>query len=295
MKKIALLLGIAGLAFVGCDYVDVPQQAGNTPVIPTSDTIRRVLVEDFTGHTCINCPDAARMLDSLQHIFPDQIVGLAVHYDFFAEPCPPHPLPNIPNLPANAFAEDFRALAEDADYNTIFGASGFALPCGMVNHYGFPSNIPTQVADWPSQVATILAQPITAYLKINPTYNSTTRSLNLTVDGKFMVDTTGTYNLVVMLVEDSLIGCQLDDNMPNNVDTAYVFKHVLRGSINSPGSVQGVQVMTGTIAANSGFSYTLPSAFSVSSSYNAAHCRIVAYLYNTADQGILQAAEVDLQ
>ena len=295
MKKFIFLLGFAGLAFAGCDYVDVPQQAGGTPVVPTSDTIRKILIEDFTGHYCINCPDAARMMDSLQALFPGQIVGLAVHYDYFAEPSPPHALPNLQNLPANAFAEDFRALAEDADYNATFGANNFALPCGMVNHFGFPSNIPTQVGDWASQAATILAQPMTAYLKINPTYSSSSRQLNVTVDGEFMVDTTGTYNIVIMLVEDGLTGCQLDDDLASTIDTAYTFNHVLRCCLDHPGSVQGATVMTGTIAANSSFSYTLPSVYTIPSGYNAANCRIVAYLYNTADHGILQAAEADVQ
>ena len=58
MKHIKLFtlctLGILGFLFFGCDKVEGPYgiNNGTTPTDTTSDTIiRKVLLEDFTGHT----------------------------------------------------------------------------------------------------------------------------------------------------------------------------------------------------------------------------------------------------
>src|SRR5688500_18814574 len=84
---IAVLLFI--LVFAGCDKVLIPQQPQNTSVA-VNDTFRKILIEDFTGHFCQNCPAAAEMVDSLSNAYPGQVIGVGVHIDFFAEPCPPH-------------------------------------------------------------------------------------------------------------------------------------------------------------------------------------------------------------
>ncbi|HLG02517.1 MAG TPA: Omp28-related outer membrane protein [Bacteroidia bacterium] len=293
MKKYLFPIILSAVVIARCDYVDVPRQAGGGGPIPTSDTIRKILLEDFTGHLCTNCPDAALLLDSIQQAFPHQVIGVAVHIGFFANTCPGSP--NCPTgVPAGAFAEDFRSPEENS-YDQVFDAISWPLPMGMVNHNGFPLNIPTPKSSWASLVGTILPQPMTAYLKINPSYNASTRQLNLGVNGLMMVDTTGTYALTIYLLEDSLTGWQTDDNLANGLDSEYVFNHVLRACINTPGSILGSTVVTGTIAAGTPFTYTLPAPYYVSTAFNDDHLRIVAYLYKTDDYGVLQAAEAELQ
>ncbi|HLG02518.1 MAG TPA: Omp28-related outer membrane protein [Bacteroidia bacterium] len=291
MKKHLFPIILGAVVITGCDYVDVPRQAGGGGPPPASDTVRKILIEDFTGHLCINCPDAAEMLDSLEHAFPGQIIGVAAHVGFFAQPCPPAALPE--DAPAGTFGEDFRS-PEESSYDLIFGTNSWPYPNGMVNRDGFPANIPTDVDEWDDMSSTILAKSISAYLKINPTYNSSTRQLSLSVNGLFMIDTTGTYALTVYLLEDSLTGWQTDSDHPEGLDSNYIFNHVLRGCINSPGSVLGETVMTGTIPSGTSFQYTLLAPYVVSTAFNDEHLRIVAYLYKTEDYGVMQAAEAEI-
>lgn len=291
MKKSLLFFAFASLSILGCDYVTVPLPAYIAPVVPTSDTVRKIFIEDFTGHTCPNCPGAARMLDSLQHVYPTQVIGMGVHIDFFAEPCPPHPYPAGGPFPAGAFAEDFRVTAEDADYNTAFGSNSFPLPAGLINRFGYPATIPSNVSTWPTLASSILSQPMTAYLKINPAYNSSTRALTVNITGEFMVDTTGIYKIALYLVEDSIVGYQVDGS---SIIANYTFNHIFRGCINTPGSISGDTVITGTIAANTQINYTTSNSITVNSSYNDARCKIIAIIYKSSDYGVLQAAECDL-
>jgi hypothetical protein len=296
MKKYIFIIASIAAFSSGCDYVEIPQQAGGSVITPTSDTIRKVFIEDFTGHTCINCPDATRMIDSLSQIYPGQIVDMGIHVNYFAGPCPSaQPYPAGGPWPPGAWSEDFR-IPEETDYNATFGTSGFAQPSGMINRSGiFPLEIPTQVADWPSKVDSLLSLPMEAYIKLTPHYNSTSRALTVDVAGEFMKDTTGTYKVELFLIESGLHGYQLDnDIVPAGYNANYDFHNVCRGSIISPGSIQGATVITGTIANHTGISYTSPS-FTVPAGYNAANCKIIGILFKDTDYGVLQAAEADMQ
>jgi hypothetical protein len=296
MKKAFFFLAVISFFILGCDKVEVPQQAGGSEILPATDTIRKILIEDFTGHLCQNCPPAARMMDSLERAYPGQIIGVAVHYDFWAAPClTPQDLPQ--GAPPGSFTEDFRVAAEDAAYQATFTTSNFYLPAGLINRSNFfPSLLPVQLSGWSSTVATLLAQPMTAYLKITPSYNSASRMLNVNVTGEFMTDTTGNYNVALFLVEDSLIGYQKDASVSiGGLVANYRFDHVFRGCINTPGNITGDPVIAGTISAHTGINYMMPNAFHVSNSFNDQRCKIVAFLYKTSDQGVLQAAECDLR
>ena len=67
---------------------------------------KKVLIEDFTGHLCPNCPDAARELDAIHDIYGDQIIGMAIHVSkSFARPYPASQAPS--------FQYDFRTNGGD--------------------------------------------------------------------------------------------------------------------------------------------------------------------------------------
>ena len=67
MRNLVLALSAALLA-ASCDYIDQPfrDPNGGGSVAVDGDTVlqteRAVLVEDFTGHQCKNCPKASKVL-----------------------------------------------------------------------------------------------------------------------------------------------------------------------------------------------------------------------------------------
>lgn len=288
MKKIFLPVITVVLLAAGCDYVDVPTQTGSSGGGGGNGVTRRVLIEDFTGHTCPNCPGAAVTLHNIQDLYPGQVMGIAVHAGWFAEPCPPHPLPA--GATAGSFSEDLRC-ATGNDYDLVYGLSA-SPPVGMVNHLGYPGNVAKSQGSWAGLVDSLLQTPAVADLEFDTViYNSGTRDLNVTMTGKFIDAQNGTFNVAIMLVEDSLTGWQINGTtyIPD-----YVFMHLLRDCINTPGSIAGTEVATGAIVANSTFTWVMPAAYNVSASYNASHCKLIAYVYNTTTKEVLQAAEVEL-
>ena len=292
-RETLFMLTAIVLLSCSCDYVDVPRQAGSAGG-DTGIVVRRVLVEEFTGHTCIACPAGAAMIEQLHNNYEDQMITVAVHHGWFALPCiGSHSPPN--NAPAGSFTEDFTTgttSGEGYDYELNFPSLFAALPVAMINRMGYANNTYViESGNWGSKVDSLLQLPPSAGLEIEHTYNPTTRALNISVDGKFIDAQSGTFNVAVLITEDSLTGWQTDGStfIPD-----FVFMHVLRACVNTPGSIIGTQVMSGTIAANSTFSWSMQSAYTVNSSFVAEHCHLVAILYNTATFEVLQAEDVEL-
>lgn len=293
MKKVfPFIVFLSLLAFAGCDKVLIPQQPHNS-VVQVNDTFRKIFIEDFTGHLCQNCPAAAHVIEDLKAAYPDQVIALAVHSTYWAEPCDGSPV--APTGATATFLDDFRTT-ENIDYESIYTISNWAYPTGLINRFGDISpTSPLDYTAWSSRAATLLEDSMTAYIKINPTYNATTRVLNVTVTGEFLCDTTGTYSIALYLTESGIVGGQVDQTVqPDHIDNNYTFNDIFRGCINTPGFISGEQItLPTTIPGHTPINYTSPS-FTVNANYNAANCKIIAILINNADRGVLQAAEVDL-
>lgn len=293
MKKVVSAIAVLFVLISGCDKVLIPQQP-HTVVIPTNDTIRKVFIEDFTGHLCQNCPEAAHQIEALKAAYPNQVIAMAVHSTFWAEPCDGSP--PVPTGATATFLDDFRTT-ENADYESIYTISNWFYPTGLINRFGVTTIDPLGVGDWPSRVASLLQDSMTAYIKINHTYNSSSRELNVTITGEFLCDTTGTYNIALYLTESGIVGGQVDESIqPDHINNFYTFNDIFRGCINTPGTISGELItLPATIPGHTPINYTSPNPFIVNSNFNAANCKIIAILINNADRGVLQAAEVDLQ
>ena len=85
MKKYITLLSII-ITISACDKIEGPYIINSDSYVNPD---KKVLVEDFTGHLCPNCPDAARELEAIHDIYPGQIISMAIHVSkSFARPYP---------------------------------------------------------------------------------------------------------------------------------------------------------------------------------------------------------------
>jgi len=124
MKKINLIIFTIftlSLTFLTscCDKIDEPyMNTGDGGIV--GDTVRKVLLEDFTGHYCVNCPAAHVIIEGLEKVYPKRIVPVVIHAGFFAKP------------KAAPYDYDFRT-PDGTAIATEFGAITAPLPKGMVN------------------------------------------------------------------------------------------------------------------------------------------------------------------
>ena len=275
MKKIIYhFIAIAVLISItySCDFVQnanpplEPSGASTTGSTTGSNTIyRKVLLEDYTGHKCGNCPVAAEMLTTLEAQYPGKIVPMAVHAGFFATTNPMYPT-------------DFRNTAGNA-YDAVFGISAAGNPNGLTNRTGYGTgSFIKAYTSWGSEVAQLITQAAKFQIKIKTVFNTASNSLSTDVTIKSLGSNSGSYKLVVLLTEDSIIAEQLDYRLPsgNQITPNYQFNHVLRGAINSE---WGDAIFTTAANLNDSIVKSY-SNFSLNTSFNASKCNVIAYVYD---------------
>ena len=292
MKKI-VLIAFAGLFSLmmlstSCDKVEPPyMNTGGGGVV--GDTVRKVLLEDFTGHKCVNCAAAHATIEGLQIIYPERIVPVIIHAGFFAKPYPTTP-----------YDYDFRTT-EGTTIGDFFGATGSTpLPKGMVNRInngGYlldPAAYPTAV----SLVLDSMDKMPDIYIELQPAYNSTDSTIS--VDAKMTVlkdMPAGKYNISIVVVESNIIEPQRNTNPNiNNGQDIPDYKHndVLRGAINTTWGVEFADA-----ALTTGQVYTKAyTNYKIGKDWKPDDLKIVAFVYHAdgpKDKEVIQAEEAHLK
>ena len=297
MKSIKIIgLFIAGAIgfFSACDYVDNPIPKRRIPrVIDTNglDTFaldsaanlqaepaitKKVLLEDYTGHLCGNCPRAHEDVSSLSAIYGSRLVVLGIHVGFFART-------------DSKYTNDYKTESGD-EYNTFWGVDALGLPQGMVDRTPLSGTSPVITrGSWPTQIAAQIAKPVGATLKVTKLYDAANRKLNLKIASKRVGELPGDLGLIVWLTEDSVKSLQKDYSIPPPGDNIkdYIHRHVLRDAVNDTWGEDLGSIAQGATK-NKYYGYTIPET------WNAKHVAAVIALYNKADRTILQVEELKI-
>ncbi len=213
------------------------------PENPTIDTERVVLLEELTGVDCPNCPKGALAAKEIQANFPGQIVVVAIHGEFLAEP-----------LSTSNY--DFRfPEAEDLE-NYLKPWDG--KPAAAINRTeveGSSEFSETNTDLWQGIVEDELAKTHVLNLIADVNYNPDTRTVQVNTAGNPLVNLEGDYNITVMLTENHIIDAQ--KNVSVIIDD-YEHEHVLRMFLTPfDGTFFGSNLGAGELY-NNGFSGTLP-------------------------------------
>ncbi len=296
MKKIALsfliLCMIAMTVFQSCDKVKQPFRENlnvdtSCSFAPlTGGANRKVLLEEFTGHLCGNCPPTTVYIsDTLKPRYADSVVVITIHAKYFAEVCPTAAAcPGT--VPAGSFTKDFRCDVGEKWYEYFNSAA--VNPICMVNRVGYPTGSHLKSK---SQLAGLIngqlaANVSRARIRIENTFDQSTRKLRACIESKFLTYLSETYKLQVVLIEDSITDWQLWYGHTPEAVSDFTFHHVLRGTMNSN---FGTDLASGSVAPdstiNSGFFYDIPA------DWNADQVSVVAFIYNDATKEVIQVEE----
>lgn len=281
MKRyFSILATLLSIVFIiqSCDIVDPPFKTTNDGG-GGEEGLTKVLIEDYTGHGCVNCPQAAVTAEELQAIYGDQVVIISVHAGWFA----------TPNYGGNPlFDDDFTTEAGDT-WDTYFGISAAGNPNGMVNREPSGDNYVLSPGSWGTAVAGLVGQPAYATLDITTGYTASTRALHIETKTKFIKEALGQFNLLLCITEDSLVAAQANNDPaigPVPIDSSYVNNHVLRGTVNG---TWGELLTEETV--NVGFEYVNTFQITLDADWVPKHCLVVAFLYDNQVKSLLQVAE----
>ncbi|MBN2727608.1 MAG: Omp28-related outer membrane protein [Bacteroidales bacterium] len=281
IKKLLYIIPILILAFSACDYIDEPYTEGNGTVNPTDTVKRKILLEDFTGHQCPNCPAAAVVAHQLEALYPGQIQIVTIHAGFFSQMVSPN------------YLIDF-TCTEGVALDTYFGVSTIGNPNGLVNRKEYSGSRVIGPNDWPSKVAEFLAMEPDADINLGCSYNDGSGAIDLTVDVDFFSDFSNDIMICAFLTEDSIIAYQKNNDpaVGTTPEIAnYTHMHVLRGSMNG---TWGDTLTTGGVSANDSYQKTINYSISTGT-WDTEHMHIVVFIYDATTLEVIQSEEIKLK
>lgn len=270
-KIFLITLPLVALFFSSCDKINTPYAlAKHGNIVDTVidwDTVipvKRVLLEDYTGHKCQNCPAAAVIAHSQEANYHGKLVVLAVHAGYYA----------IPGT--GEFAADYRSDAGEK-WNTDFQVS--AYPSGMIDRKTFNGHQVVGTEEWVTDIASIINQTSTLNMIMTNTYDTTSRVVSSWVYSKFSRATAGSYNITVCVVEDGLVSAQ---DSASAIIHNYLFKDVLRSAVNGTYG----EILTGAV--DPALTYLGKFSITLNTAWVSGNCSILAFVSNAETKEILQ-------
>ncbi len=308
LNKHLLLITVVGalLFMTACDKVDNPYEEQvvieldttfypgvwenyndeEYPSFPVNtNTNVNVLVEDYTGHTCNNCPTAADIAHGIHENNPNRVFVASVHTDPGAQLSFQSPYTS-----GNKYTTD-HTNPDGIAYGETFenGFNFIGNPQGTVNRKIVDDKMFDFSGTWQSRAEAIMTEND---LKVNLqsvfNYYPSTKGGYLHVEAEKMTSENLELNTVVYVIQDSLVDWQL---MPDNTDNSnYIHRDKHLGSIDDnpfgtltfePDEPQGAKVITD-------YSYAVPNGL------NPENMHFLIYTYNTATYEIYQVIKQKL-
>jgi Outer membrane protein Omp28 len=271
----AATLALGGLT--ACDVVEGPKVDPNG----FTGSTNKVLLEDYTGHMCGNCPRAHAEAARLKATYDENVVVVAVHAGGFAR-----------IIPALGYNYEFRTVA-GTELEAYYRADALTgLPIGVINRRQWNGSALTPYANWGTQVGAVLAESPKMKLDVISAYDATAHTAALDIDIEYFTTGDANHRIFALITEDSIIAQQSDYSLPAQKIVDYVHMHVLRGVV-TPGGTWGTPVKGNTIVLGEKFnlSYTIP----IDTNWVAKNCHVVVAVANDATKEILQVQEVKLK
>lgn len=277
MKKFIICLFSLSLLISSCDKIEKGNyliDRGNNPIDTTSqDTVLKhvILLEEFTGVKCNNCPAANARAKELQSIYGEEnLILLGIHAGNLATTGEKHP--KAFNTPEGD---------ELFSFFTLFG-----VPVGFINRVDYPSNgIIKNENSWGTTIASEITREPVARITLNEdSYNSANLTLSVSGSVTTQPNFSGTnVKICLYLAENDIISPQtLADK---TVDPNYEHDHVFRGSF------------TGTygkpIDLSSG-SDTFSENVVLPADAVKENCEVIAFIYDGDTYEILQATALKI-
>lgn len=240
------------------------------PFVPSGNRV--VLLEEFTGKGCTQCPKGSREIENLLKIFPDNLVAVSIHAGPFANPA------SYPLLGPN----DLRAPQSQDLFNLL--SPVLFYPTGSVNRTPVSGDMQLTLNQWASAISSHLEVEPAIDLSIERNYNPDTRELEVTVSGIGKQPLSGDIRLSIMLTESNIIDAQ--DDLEVGIIQNYVHRHVLRDMLTPTTGVTLFNSVTTGQSFSQTFTTTIPTG------WNADNMEIIAFVSNVQGPSfpVLQAA-----
>lgn len=306
MKKILYILIAGGFLFASCDKVENPYPvqeateldyslypdgdsayywANAAPIFTANgNTLRNVVIEDFTGHKCTYCPIAADTAKAIHEDYPNRVFVATIHAG-------PTGIGGFQTT-STEFPVDWTnpdGVAIGLHFGSIPGTSFTANPRGAVNRILDGDQHTVGVYSFRSMTEAALPTALKVNLQSAVNYYPSTRGVFLHTEVDVLDQSIpNQLYTVVYLIEDSIIGKQ---KMPNNsTNESYVHREVLRDCIGS--DWQGRKILPENAINDK---YYFNYSFKLDDIYDATNMSFLIYVRDAVTEEIYQVIHQDIE
>ncbi len=250
-----------------------------------TNTLTNVLIEDFTGHRCFNCPNAATLAHNLMNANPGRVFVAGIHSsavgmsDFQEENA------EYPTILYNDIAFEI-----GTHFGSQPGTSFIGNPHGAISRLRTGTDNTSAPGTWSSKTSTVLARTLQVNIQAEHNYFPSTRGLFLHTEVDVLdAGITSDLGLVVYVLEDSVVGPQLMPDLTTN--NTYVHRDILRACIDN--KAFGRTLQPSDLGTNGkyyvNYSYKLPDEYEVENMH------LLIYVYDKTTEEIYQVIEEDME
>ena len=259
LKPIHILSFLLALFVTACSDID---EADRLIYVKPDPVGRKVLIEDFTGQRCVNCPTATLEIEKLQEFYgADTVIAVGIHSGPFAKT-----LRGVPYSLHTAVGDEY--------YNYWKVES---QPMGVIDRTGTCDyNL------WGSVVREEVVKSAPLSMEAECIYNEATREAFVNCYGRG-VDGHVAGKLQIWLIEDGIIDFQF---MPDGSrDNEYVHNHVLRCAVNGTWGTD--------ITVDEGEAWSDKCSYILNEAWKPENMSVVAFVYD--ERGVCQVTKSPLK
>lgn len=285
---------VVGSLFTSCEKVEDPYegilksaceripQAENIWGDTANTTVRKMLIEEITGHTCGNCPPKTKLInDWVDSTYVDQVYSVAIHATSFADP-------------VRGYDADYRT-AKGTEYNESLKNTD--APVASFNRFDLGSDGllvggTKFESEFEALVSSGMLQNPSVQLLVHNQWDRANNVNQLGVTVRALNEIVGDHTVVIHIIEQGVISKQkyygyIVDGQIKGYKEDYEHKHMFRDAV---GSMDGSSLISGGLQVGEQvekcFTYSLDPA------WNALNCYYVVSVRNNETGEIIQADKV---
>lgn len=298
-NSIGFILGLI-IVISSCDIVTDPyseggggpgdEQYNDTVYNDTTVNRRRILLEEFTGHKCPNCPEGADIATQLKVDHPEDFVSVALHNSgSFSEV-------DLSNA-SHPYPSDFQTETGEI-LRLKYKFSSF--PGGMLNRTEINGSAKVPYRSWKQEVNVLIANA--DYMKpqfriqLENIFNSKIgdRSLRIRYKATALLNISGNIAIACYVLESKIIAPQVDNRLAESYVPDYEHNHVLR--IGFPGNGSGKTLFTNPSAGDVAevISENDEISIGLNDDWKPENMTVIVFLFNSDTREILHVEETHL-
>lgn len=256
VKNIILLI-CSTIAIASCDTIEDNERY---VLMEAVETKRNVLLEDFTGQNCPNCPNAHETASKLKQQYGDALITVSIHAGPFAWAEGSRNFPTFKTEEGDSYAAPWDIKV---------------YPSGVINR----TSGKMSYSDWANYIRTELQKDVFIDIETNAVYNEDSTVVNIATTLKPMTAIEG--KLQIWVTESGIISRQKNGSI---FIKEYEHNHVYRASVNGIGGEE--------VSLNANIFSSTNYTFDVEEEWNAKNLSVVVFVYN--DSGVLQVVEKNI-